>query len=248
VSTEVDEPSISDDALIVAVRAQSLDGALPIAARSRAPLVVFAVNAVGPLDAARRAVGARRGAWVFPAIVASLDDDGILDAHVVPRALRFAQITTVGALGSDEPLGLSELEVRLEGRWDPDGARARHRGVAHDPCGVHGPADGGRGPRRSARAHGRDDARLVACAMHAGLSIGREAFSVEPSTLELVARTPVALLARTVATAFRLPATRRALSAKENRAEAKTLLAALAALGHGSSAGDLDALRARLDL
>lgn len=245
VSTEVDEASISDDALIVAVRAQSLEAVLPVAARSRAPLVAFAVNAVGPLDAARRAVGAARGAWIFPAIVASLDEDGILDAHVVPRALRFAQITTVGTLGADEPLGLSELEASLATAGIPT-ARAHDieawltthaafmaplmaAGALAGPSGLTG-----------------DDARLVARAMHAGLAVGRETFSVEPATLELVARAPVPLLARTLATAFRLPATRRALAAKENRAEAEALLAALVKLGHGSAAGDLDALRARL--
>ncbi|MFO0639558.1 MAG: 2-dehydropantoate 2-reductase N-terminal domain-containing protein [Polyangiaceae bacterium] len=247
VSAEVDEPSISDDALIVAVRAQSLDGALPIAARSRAPLVAFAVNAVGPVDAARRAVGASRGAWIFPAIVASLDEDGILDAHVVPRALSFAQITTVGTLGADEPSGLSELEASLEAAGVPT-ARAHDieawltthaafmaplmaAGALAGPSGLAG-----------------GDAQLVARAMHAGLVVAREGFAIEPATLEVVARTPVPLLARTVATAFRLPATRRALSAEENRAEAEALLAALAELGHGSAVGDLDALRARLDL
>jgi 2-dehydropantoate 2-reductase len=245
VSTEVDEPSISDDALIVAVRAQSLEAALPAAARSRAPLVAFAVNAVGPLDAARRAVGAARGAWIFPAIVASLDDDGILDAHVVPRALRFAQITTVGTLGADEPLGLSELEASLEAAGIPT-ARAHDmeawlttHAAFMAPLMAAGALTGPRGLTG-------DDAQLVAHAMHAGLAIARESFAIEPATLEVVARAPVTLLARTVATAFRLPVTRRALSAKENRAEADTLLGALAELGHGSSAGDLDALRARL--
>ncbi|MFO0666785.1 MAG: 2-dehydropantoate 2-reductase N-terminal domain-containing protein [Polyangiaceae bacterium] len=94
VATKLDE-TIAYDFLLVAVLAHQVEAVLPQVRASAARRVMFMFNTFDSLSHLREAVGASRFAFGFPAIIATLDDEGVLASRVVT----VGQITTV----SDEP-------------------------------------------------------------------------------------------------------------------------------------------------
>lgn len=85
------EPGTAWDLVLVTVLATQVDAVLPALAASAAKTVMFMFNTVAPLDPLRDVVGAPRFAFGFPAVLATLDEDGALTT----QTFRHGQITTV---------------------------------------------------------------------------------------------------------------------------------------------------------
>ena len=122
--------SIVDDTeaelILVAVQQHQLEGLLPALARHPAATVVLALNYSRSQDPLVEALGDRL-VWAFPAMLAEMDH-GVVDHVVLPRALGFVQITTIGA-GPRTPAAT----VRGAGRLLAEAGIA-HRGEADMPA------------------------------------------------------------------------------------------------------------------
>lgn len=102
------------DLMIVAVQAHQLEGAMPLVDRVVARHVLFMMNMVGDLHALRERVGVDRFLIGLPALLGEVRD-GELRYAVLPGALRFLQITTIGALPDHFPRGVDRVKRALEG-------------------------------------------------------------------------------------------------------------------------------------
>jgi 2-dehydropantoate 2-reductase len=97
------------DLLLVSVQRNQIDGVRDVVARSRARRVMFMFNTAGDIQSLADAVGRDRFYWGFPAALGTVEDQ-VLRYAVVPKALRYMQITTIGGLPTFEPPDLAELQ------------------------------------------------------------------------------------------------------------------------------------------
>ena len=90
-------PSLEDayDLVIVAVQRPQIEDLLPTLAINDSKQIMLMFNCASGADQWSHLIGRDRLVWGFPAALAERHDE-VLDYFVVPSALRFAQITTIG--------------------------------------------------------------------------------------------------------------------------------------------------------
>ncbi|MFO0711135.1 MAG: 2-dehydropantoate 2-reductase N-terminal domain-containing protein [Sandaracinus sp.] len=223
------DPAHAHDLVLVTVLAHQLAPLLPSLRASAARHVVFAFNTVAPLSTLADAVGPERFGFVFPGVVASLED-GLLRAQIVSigqRTLathaRWAALLTRAGIPTD-------VEPRMQA-W----LRA-HAVIISVVLSM--------GSRAHAQGRGLDwsEARAHALALRAGLTFVRRLG--EPPTPRFVAllpRLPPSLVATILFLASRTALVRRVGAAGPS--EPRALVDALATLGP-DDATELTALRA----
>ena len=120
VAPELDK-EVAFDWVIVAVTNANVDALLPTLSASRAKRVCFMFNTVRPLQELEQAVGARRFAFAFPAVMAKLEPDGALFRDFPPAS---AQVTVTSdaelqrmLLGAGIPHVTLEREMQAWLRW-----------------------------------------------------------------------------------------------------------------------------------
>ncbi|MFZ5443040.1 MAG: ketopantoate reductase family protein [Myxococcota bacterium] len=195
--------------VLVPVRGEAIDGLLPALAACDAKTVMFMFNTYGGTARLRDAVGEARFAWGFPAVVARLVA-GRLEARVVPRALSFAQITTVWGRDAQRWVALFEAAgVPTVAHQDVDAWLQTHAAFM--------------GPLMCVPAAVTwNEARRLAEVMHAQLT--RLGPRVTPASLRLLRALPRVLVAGVLFMLARTPQWR---AFESNAAEGRWLLAAM---------------------
>lgn len=190
-------PDTAWDLVLVTVLAHQVDAVLPALQASAARKVMFMFNTFERLDRLRDAVGAERFTFGFPAILATLDGDGRLDAKIVTRG----QITTV----TDPSLAALFTAAGIAAIVHPDmesWLRTHAAFVVPFMIGV-------------VRAHERraglswGESRQLADGMDEGMKLVRElGNAITPSAMKVVSRLPRATVAALLWGATRVPALR----------------------------------------
>ncbi len=233
------------DYMFVTVRRQQADGLLGELRASRARQVVFVFNAATDLGRYRDAVGKERFLWLFPAAVAAFEGR-VLVGGVVPSLLRFAQITTVGALPDHVPAATTELRQLLAEAGiatsfvdDMQAWLCTHAAFMAPVI-----AAGVLATREGSLV--ASDAELVARTMSEGFrAVTRSGRRLVPTNMAWLARVPDIWKARMTRMIFRSASVRRAVGGRHARDEAVAMLDDLIVLSEDRSA-DLRLLRGRL--
>ncbi len=227
------DPARRWDLVLVTVRGQQADAALIAQLRaSSARQLMFMFNTARDLTALRDSLGRERVLWGFPAAIARLGDDGVLAYSIVPAALRFAQITTLGGLADYLPPGLPAMKTLFVEAGFPVAVCAdmsawlKTHAAFMMPLMAAGLLASGRGGLRWR------EARLLAAAMREGFALVRSAhLRVTPANMALLGRVPGRLIAGVLWLAFRLARVRASLAGGHARGEASAVLAELRQLG-----------------
>lgn len=83
------------DLAIVAVQRPQIEALIPTLAKNRSRQIMFMFNCASGANNWIEQIGSERQLWGFPAVLADMHEQ-VLEYLIVPSALRFAQITTIG--------------------------------------------------------------------------------------------------------------------------------------------------------
>ncbi|AHH19959.1 putative 2-dehydropantoate 2-reductase [Nocardia nova SH22a] len=223
------------DLVIVAVQRPQIETLIPLLADNESRAIMFMFNCASGADRWADEIGPERLLWGFPAALADMRDQ-VLEYVVVPRFLRFTQITTIGRIdGRSTP----ELHA-IRNAFDRSGIPT----VVHDdidawlkthaaymaPIMAMGyvPRRGGMGPRFTRR-----QARELATAMQAAFTAVRATGAhLTPANMRLFDRLSTPVLTTLLWTVFCMPMAKRSLDSHSGAAprEVAVLLDELAEL------------------
>lgn len=189
------------DLVLVTVLVSQVDVLLPVLSASAAKSVMFMFNTFQSLDRLRDAVGPKRFAFGFPAIVADLDD-GRLSSTILRRGM----LTTV----SDPFWAKVFTDAGIPATVHPDmESWLRTHAAVVVPLVIAGSTALRRGTGIS-----RDEAVRLARAMKEGLQLVRHlGNSVTPAPIAVISRSPIPVLAALFWTLTRLDAFTRTIAA-----------------------------------
>ncbi|MGW4248924.1 ketopantoate reductase family protein [Nocardia sp. NPDC004722] len=249
------EPTLREsyDLVIVAVQRPHIDALIPTLARNGSRAIMLMFNCASGADQWAEQIGAERLLWGFPAVLADLRDQ-VLEYAIVPAALRFMQITTIGTIDGRTTPELEAARDAFDGAGiptvvDPDiDAWLKTHAAYMAPIMAMGyvPA-----PRRFGSRLRWADARALAAAIRAGFAAVRgNDVRLTPANMRFLDRLPAPLLTALLWTVFWSPMAKRSLSSHSGAApgEVAMLLAELEALAAraGTGADPLRALAARV--
>lgn len=233
------------DYLFVTVRRQQADALLDELRASRARQVVFVFNAATDLERYRDAVGKERFLWLFPAAVAAFEGP-VLVGGTVPSALRFLQITTLGALPDHTPEATTELRRLLAEAGIASAFVDDMQAWLCTHAAFMAPVIAAGVLAAQGGSSVASDAELVARAMSEGFrSVERSGRKLVPTNMACLARIPDTWRSLAIRLVFRGASARRAVGGRHARDEALAMLDDLIALSADHS-GDLRLLRRRL--
>ncbi|MET9214642.1 MULTISPECIES: ketopantoate reductase family protein [unclassified Nocardia] len=237
------------DLVLVAVQRPHIDALVPTLAANDSRAIMLMFNCASGADQWAGDLGADRLLWGFPAVLADLQDQ-VLEYAVVPAALRFVQITTIGTLDGRETPTLTAVREAFGGAGIPTTVDAdidawlKTHAAYMAPIMAMGyvPPPGRFGPRLR-----WSDARALAAAMRTAFAaIRATGVGLTPGNMRFLDRLPAAALTGLLWTVFWSPMAKRSLSSHSGAApgEVAMLLAELEflALGAGVDPTPLRAL------
>ncbi|MGW4535497.1 ketopantoate reductase family protein [Nocardia sp. NPDC004340] len=223
------------DLIIVAVQRPHIEALIPTLAANGSRAIMLMFNCASGAGQWADRIGARRLLWGFPAVLADLQDQ-VLEYAIVPAALKFVQVTTVGTLDGAVTPELAAARDAFNAAGiptvvDPDiDAWLKTHAAYMAPIMAMGyvPPRGRFGPRLR-----WSDARALATAIRAGFAAVRgNRIRLTPVNMRFLDRLPAGVLTGLLWTVFWSPMAKRSLSSHSGAApgEVAMLLAELEAL------------------
>lgn len=219
--TVVPELRETYDLVIVAVQRPQIESVIPVLSGNDSRTVMFMFNCASGADQWTERIGADRLVWGFPAALADMRDQ-VVEYAVVPRALRFLQITTIGGLDPRTAPAVGAIRDVFDRAGIPtvvhediDAWLKTHAAYMAPIMAMgYAPARSGIGPRfTAAQAHS-----LAVAMQEAFAAVRGGGIDLTPRNMRVFDRLPTAALARLLWVAFCSPIAKRSLSSHSGAA------------------------------